>query len=47
MAERRAVEMIEHGEPKSSFLKYGDRVQIEAIGEDGASLLGAMDQRIV
>ena len=47
MAERRAVEMIEHGEPKSSFLKYGDRVQIEASGEDGASLLGAMDQRIV
>lgn len=47
IAERRAIEMIEHGAPRTTFMKFGDRVQMEVFGKDGQSLFGAIDQRVV
>lgn len=46
LAERRMIEAIETGAPKTSFLKDGDRVEIEMFGEDGKSLFGRIDQRV-
>ncbi|MGK5078757.1 fumarylacetoacetate hydrolase family protein [Janthinobacterium sp. HLX7-2] len=46
IAERRAIEMIERGVPTTSFMKYGDRIRMEAL-LDGASVFGAIDQGIV
>jgi fumarylacetoacetate (FAA) hydrolase len=46
IAERRAIEMIAHGEPRTPFLKFGDRVRIEMLDADGGSVFGAIDQVI-
>jgi len=44
LSEQRMVEIIEHGEPRTGWLKRGDRVRIEMFDPDGASLFGAIDQ---
>ncbi len=44
IAERRAIEMIDEGAPKTPFMAFGDRVRMEAVLEDGAPLFGAIDQ---
>lgn len=46
IAERRAIEAIEHGKPKTSFMRFGDCVRMEA-RQDGSPVFGAIDQRIV
>ena len=46
IAERRAIETIADGAPKTPFMKFGDRVRMEA-RLDGVSVFGAIDQRIV
>jgi fumarylacetoacetate (FAA) hydrolase len=46
IAERRAIETIEHGAPKTPFMRFGDRVRMEA-RQDGGPVFGAIDQRIV
>ncbi|WP_397453281.1 fumarylacetoacetate hydrolase family protein [Pseudomonas sp. NA-150] len=47
IAERRAIEMIEHGEPRTGFMHFGDRVRMEVLGSDGLSIFGGIDQRVV
>lgn len=47
ISERRAIEMIEHGAPKTGFMRFGDRVQMDVFGADGQSLFGGIDQRVV
>lgn len=47
IAEKRMLETIEHGEPKTPFMRYGDRVRIEMFDAGGRSIFGAIDQRIV
>jgi fumarylacetoacetate (FAA) hydrolase len=47
IAERRMLEQIESGKPQTPFLKFGDRVRIEMKDEAGASIFGAIDQRVV
>jgi fumarylacetoacetate (FAA) hydrolase len=44
IAERRAIETIDTGAPKTSFMKFGDRVRIEMVDATGASIFGAIDQ---
>lgn len=46
IAERRAIEAIEQGGPKTSFMKFGDRVRMEARFGD-QPVFGAIEQRIV
>jgi fumarylacetoacetate (FAA) hydrolase len=46
IAERRAIETIASGTPTTSFMKFGDRVRMEARWQD-APVFGAIDQRIV
>lgn len=47
LAERRAVEVIDHGEPRTPFLKFGERLRFEVLGTDGASMFGAIEHRFV
>ena len=44
IAEKRALEVIEHGEPRTEFMRSGDTVRIEMKGTDGQSVFGAIDQ---
>ncbi|MCP4469081.1 MAG: fumarylacetoacetate hydrolase family protein [Gammaproteobacteria bacterium] len=46
IAEIRMIETIEHGEPKTSFMKFGDTIKIEMLDGKNNSLFGAIDQRI-
>ena len=47
IAEKRALETIENGKPKTAFMKFGDTIRIEAKGKDGKSVFGAVAQKIV
>jgi fumarylacetoacetate (FAA) hydrolase len=47
IAEKRALEMIEHGEARTAFMQFGDVVRIEMKGKDGQSLFGAIEQAVV
>lgn len=44
LAEKRMLEVIESGEAKTPFLKFGDRVRIEMFDAAGHSLFGSIDQ---
>ena len=46
LAEKRMLEIIEGGEAKTPFLKFGDRVRIEMFNVAGHSLFGAIDQTV-
>ncbi len=47
LAERRTLETIEQGGPKTPFMKFGDRVKIEMFDLEGRSIFGAIDQHVV
>lgn len=48
ITERRAIEMIDGGAPRTPFLKFGERIEMEAWREEGdGPLFGRMDQRVV
>ncbi len=47
IAERRGIEIVDIGEPRTAFMKYGDQVRMEARDADGLLLFGAIDQRVV
>ena len=46
LAEVRMYETIEHGAPKTPYLKFGDTVRIEMFDQQGASIFGAIDQKV-
>ena len=46
LAEKRALEIIDHGTPHTPFLKFGDRVRIEVLTITGQSVFGAIDQLV-
>lgn len=47
LAEQRTVEKLRDGEASTPFLKYEDSVRIEITDAQGASIFGAIEQRIV
>jgi fumarylacetoacetate (FAA) hydrolase len=47
LAERRTLEVLEYGSARTPFLTFGDRVRIEMLAENGASIFGALDQEVV
>ncbi len=46
LAEQRAVESLLYGEPRTPFLRRGDRVRIEMFDAPGASIFGAIAQTV-
>lgn len=44
IAERRGIEMVDTGEAKTGFMRFGDRVRMEAALPDGTPLFGPIDQ---
>lgn len=47
LAEVRMYETIETGKPQTAYLQFGDRVHIEMMDANGASIFGAIDQAVV
>ena len=46
IAEKRAIETIQDGQPSTGFMRYGDTIRIEMRGRDGQSVFGAIEQTI-
>ena len=46
IAEKRCLEIIEHGAAQTEFMKFGDSVKIEMFDEAGKSIFGAIDQLV-
>jgi fumarylacetoacetate (FAA) hydrolase len=46
IAEKRAIETIQDGQPSTDFMKFGDSIRIEMKDKDGHSVFGAIDQKI-
>jgi fumarylacetoacetate (FAA) hydrolase len=47
IAERRGAEMIAHGEPRTGFMRFGDRVRMAAHDRQGGTPFGTIDQCVV
>lgn len=47
LAELRMVETINHGQPETPFMKFGDVVGIEMHDDNGASIFGRIEQTVV
>ncbi|HQQ59589.1 MAG TPA: fumarylacetoacetate hydrolase family protein, partial [Thermomonas sp.] len=45
-AEQRTVETLRDGKPSTPFMAFGDVVRIEVLDRAGASIFGAIEQRI-
>ena len=46
IAERRAIEMLEQGDARTPFMKFGERIRMDA-RLDGQPVFGPIDQRVV
>lgn len=47
ISERRAIEMIADGQPRTPFMAFGDRIRMEARDRNGRTPFGAIDQIVV
>ncbi len=47
LAEVRCLETIAFGGPKTPFMKFGDKIEIEMKDKKGASIFGKIDQKVV
>lgn len=47
IAEKRMLETIEDGSPSTPFMQFGDVVKIEMLDDDGKSIFGAIEQKVV
>jgi len=46
LAEKRVLEIIDEGEVKTPFMRFGDTIHIEMKNEAGQSIFGAIDQQV-
>jgi len=46
LVERRTLELIQHGAPRTPFLSFGDVVRIEMLDARGRSIFGAIEQKV-
>jgi fumarylacetoacetate (FAA) hydrolase len=46
IAEKRAIETLQDGQPNTAYMKFGDTIRIEMKDQDGHALFGAIDQKI-
>lgn len=47
IAERRGIEKLDTGEPKTPFMSFGDRVRMECKATDGSPLFGEIEETVV
>ena len=47
IAERRMLEQLDGGAPRTPFMRFGDRVRIERLDGAGRTIFGAIDQQVI
>lgn len=45
--EKRMLETLADGNPRTPFMRFGDRIRIEMLDDQGLSIFGAIDQTVV
>jgi fumarylacetoacetate (FAA) hydrolase len=46
IAERRAIEIIADGKPRTPFMRFGDGCRMQAVTADGRAIFGAIEQKV-
>jgi fumarylacetoacetate (FAA) hydrolase len=46
IAEKRAIETLQDGQPKTNYMQFGDTIRIEMKDKDGRQVFGAIEQTI-
>ncbi len=46
IAEKRMLEMIEYGEARTPFMRFGDTIRIEMLDDNGQNLFGTIEQTV-
>ena len=47
IAERRGIEIVDEGEARTEFMRFGDRVRMQGTMKDGRAPFGIIDQKVV
>lgn len=47
LVEKRMLEILQYGEPRTSFMRFGDRIRIEMLDKEGNCIFGKIDQQVV
>jgi fumarylacetoacetate (FAA) hydrolase len=47
IAERRGIEIVDTGEPRTEFMRFGDTVRMQGTAADGSAPFGAIAARVV
>jgi fumarylacetoacetate (FAA) hydrolase len=47
IAERRGIEMVDEGAPKTEFMRFGDTVRMQGTMKDGRAPFGVIEQKVV
>jgi fumarylacetoacetate (FAA) hydrolase len=47
IAERRVIEIVDEGQAKTAFMRFGDRVRMAARDAEGGEPFGVIDQQVV
>jgi len=47
IAERRGIELVDLGEPKTEFMRFGDTVRMQGTLADGSAPFGVIEQKVV
>jgi fumarylacetoacetate (FAA) hydrolase len=47
IAERRGIELVDFGQPKTDFMHFGDTVRMQGTLEDGRAPFGVIEQKVV
>jgi fumarylacetoacetate (FAA) hydrolase len=47
IAERRAIETLDEGAPRTPYMRFGDSVRMEAVGLAGETLFGVLEQQVI
>ena len=47
IVERRGIKLVDQGEARTGYMRFGDTVRMQAVTHDGRALFGAIDQKVV
>ena len=47
IAERRGIEIVDEGEPRTDFMKFGDTVRMAAVTKDDDAPFGVLEQKVI
>jgi fumarylacetoacetate (FAA) hydrolase len=47
IAERRGIEIVDEGEARTEFMRFGDTVRMQGTTKDGRAPFGAIVQKVV